>query len=226
MTASRTERMKTMPTEADARRAIVEACQEMNARGLNQNMSGNVSARYERNMLISPSAVPYHDLKPDMIASMDLSGDMSGTWEGPLKPSTEWRFHWKLMKQRSGVGAVIHAHSPYCTALAVLRRPIPACHYMIAAFGGNNVRCADYAAYGTPELAELVVQAMQDRTACLLANHGMVAAGESISDAMWRAVELETIARQYCLATLVGEPVILTDEEVSATLSRFADYSA
>lgn len=215
-----------MPTEADARREIIEACLEMNARGLNQNTSGNVSIRYQQSMLISPSAVPYQKLEPDMIAAMDLSGDMSGAWHGPLKPSTEWRFHWKLMKQRSSIGAVVHAHAPYCTALAVLRRPIPACHYMIAAFGGSDVRCAGYAAYGTPELAELVVQAMQDRTACLLANHGMVAAGESIGNAMWRAVELETIARQYYLAMLAGEPAILTQEEVSETLGRFADYGA
>ena len=215
-----------MPTEADARREIIEACLEMNARGLNQNTSGNVSIRYRQSMLISPSAVPYHELEPDMIASMDLSGDMSGAWQGPLKPSTEWRFHWNLMKQRSGIGALVHAHAPYCTTLAILRRPIPACHYMIAAFGGDNVRCAGYAAYGTPELAELVVQAMQDRTACLLANHGMVAAGDSISNAMWRAVELEAIARQYYLATLAGEPVILTEDEVSETLNRFADYGA
>ncbi len=218
--------MKIMPTEADARREIIEACLEMNARGLNQNASGNVSIRYRQNMLISPSAVPYRELEPDMIASMDLSGDMSGAWEGPLKPSTEWRFHWQLMKQRSGIGAVVHAHAPHCTALAILRRPIPACHYMIAAFGGNNVRCAGYAAYGTPELAELVVQAMRDRTACLLANHGMVAAGESIGKAMWRAIELEAIARQFHMAMLAGEPAILTDEEISETVRRFADYGA
>ena len=226
LTANRTERTDTMATEADARRGIIEACLEMNARGLNQNTSGNVSIRHGQNMLISPSAVPYQDLKPNMIASMDLSGDMSGAWEGPLKPSTEWRFHWQLMKQRSGVGAVVHAHAPYCTALAILRRPIPACHYMIAAFGGENVRCAGYAAYGTPELAELVVRAMENRTACLLANHGMVTAGESIGKAMWRAVELEAIARQYYLANLAGEPVILTQDEVTETLNRFAGYGA
>lgn len=213
-----------MATEADTRRDIVEACLEMNASGINQGTSGNVSIRYEDRMLISPSATPYAKMTPEMIASIDLAGDMTGTWDGPRKPSTEWRFHWLLMKQRADVTAVVHAHPTHCTALAILRKPIPACHYMIAAFGGTDVRCAGYATFGSPELADLAVTALEDRTACLLANHGMVAVGQGIEQAMWRAIELETIARQYCLSLQLGEPVILSTEDIDRTLDMFAGY--
>lgn len=211
-------------TEADARKDIVSACREMNANGLNQGTSGNISIRFEDRMLISPSATPYDQMTPDMIAAMDLTGEMTSDWEGPLKPSTEWRFHWKLLKERPEFAAIVHAHPSYCTALAILHKPIPACHYMIAAFGGTDVRCAGYHTFGTEDLAKMVVDAMTDRTACLLANHGMVAAGTSIQQAMWRAVELETIARQYCLALQLGDPVILSKDEIDETLKMFAGY--
>ena len=213
-----------MTLEAEARKDIVAACREMNAKGLNQGTSGNVSIRVGDVMLITPSATPYDDMTPDMIAAVDLSGGLPDAWAGPLKPSTEWRFHWKLLKERPDLAAIVHAHPTYCTALAILRRPIPAAHYMIAAFGGTDVRCAGYHTFGTMELADMVVEAMTDRTACLLANHGMIAAGAGISQAMWRAVELETIARQYHLACQLGDPVILSDDEIEETLRGFAGY--
>ena len=213
-----------MTTEADARKDIISACREMNAAGLNQGTSGNASVRYGDRMLITPSATPYDQMTPDMIASMDLSDDGAGAWEGPSKPSTEWRFHWKLLRERDDLSAIVHAHPPHCTALAILRRPIPACHYMIAAFGGRDVRCAGYHTFGTEKLADLVVEAMKDRTACLLANHGMIAGGIGIAKALWRAVELETIAQQYHLALQIGDPVILTKEEIDETLKMFAGY--
>lgn len=211
-------------TEDDARRRIIDACLEMNAAGINQGTSGNVSIRHEGRMLISPSATPYDAMTPEMIASIDLTGEMTGDWDGPRKPSTEWRFHWLLLKHREEVSAVVHAHPTYCTALAILRQPIPACHYMIAAFGGMDVRCAGYATFGTPELADLAFEALEDRTACLLANHGMVALGEGVDQALWRAVELEAIARQYHAARLIGEPVLLSEEEIDATFGMFAGY--
>lgn len=213
-----------MTTETDARKDLINACREMNAVGLNQGTSGNISVRHGDQMLISPSAVPYDQLAPDMIASMDLSGSMTGEWDGPLKPSTEWRFHWKLLNERGDLSAIVHAHPVHCTALAILRRSIPACHYMIAAFGGSDVRCADYHTFGTVELADMVVDAMTDRTACLLANHGMVAGGGNIAQAIWRAVELETIAHQYHLALQIGDPVLLSEEEIDETLKLFAGY--
>lgn len=213
-----------MTTEADARQDIIAACLEMNANGLNQGTSGNISIRHGTRMLISPSAVPYDKLTPDMIASMELSEEMSGTWEGPMKPSTEWRIHWQLLKERPDITAVVHAHPTYCTTLAILRKNIPACHYMIAAFGGMDVRCAGYHTFGSPELADMVVEAMEGRTACLLANHGMVAGGKGIEQAMWRAIELETLARQYYLASQLGDPVILSDEQMEETFKKFAGY--
>ncbi|MEM1385668.1 MAG: class II aldolase/adducin family protein, partial [Pseudomonadota bacterium] len=159
--------------EKDLRAEIVAACRAMNAQGINQGTSGNISARFEDRMLISPSAIPYDRMEPDMVASIPLD-DASGIWAGPLKPSTEWRFHHKLLRGRQDAGAVVHAHPIYCTTLAVARKPIPAAHYMIAAFGGNDVRCAGYATFGTEALSDLAIEAMQDRTACLLANHGMI----------------------------------------------------
>ncbi len=213
-----------MTTEADARLAIISACREMNASGLNQGTSGNISIRHGDRMLISPSAVPYDSMTPEMIAAVDLSGGMTETWDGPLKPSSEWRFHWKLLKERPDLTAIVHAHPTYCTALAILRKPIPACHYMIAAFGGVDVRCSDYHTFGTEALADMVIEAMTDRTACLLANHGMLAAGAGIEQAMWRAVELEAIARQYQLALQIGDPVILSDAQIAETLKAFAGY--
>src|ERR687886_1921005 len=127
--------------ELELRKAIVEACRWMNATGLNQGTSGNISARHGDAMLITPTGVPYDQLDPDDLPAMPLHGEY-GSWQGPLDPSSEWRFHLDIMKARPEVGAIVHAHSPYCTALAVARKEIPACHYMIAAAGGPTIRCA------------------------------------------------------------------------------------
>lgn len=208
--------------EKALRQEIIDRCREMNANGINQGTSGNISARFEDRMLISPSAIPYDEMKPAMIASMPLDGD--GDWEGPKKPSTEWRFHFKLLRDRPEVDAVIHTHATYCTTLALARKDIPACHYMVAAFGGNNVRCAGYATFGTDRLSDLAFKAMKDRTACLLANHGMIVVGEDLGKAMWRAVELETIAQQYYLALQIGGPVLLSDAAMNETHARFSSY--
>lgn len=210
-------------TERKLREEIVARCREMNASGINQGTSGNISARLGDRMLISPSATPYDQMTPDSVASVALE-DVDGAWEGPLKPSTEWRFHRELLRSRQDAGAVVHAHPPYCTALACARKPIPACHYMIAAFGGNDVKCAGYATFGTEELSNLALEAMRDRSACLLANHGMIAIGETLAKAMWRAVELETIARQYCLSLALGGPTILSHAEIGDTLEGFGSY--
>ncbi|WP_375570473.1 class II aldolase/adducin family protein [Ahrensia marina] len=213
-----------MATESNVRQDIIEACLEMNAIGLNQGTSGNVSVQYEDRMLISPSATQYAAMTPDMIAAIDLSGGMPETWDGPLKPSSEWRFHWLALKNREDVTAVVHAHPPYATALAILRKPIPACHYMIAAFGGMDVPVSGYATFGSRELADHVMAALEGRSACLMANHGMVATGMGLEQAMWRASELETIARQYHLASLIGEPHILSEEQIDDTRRSLKGY--
>lgn len=210
-------------TERDMRQAIIDQCLFMNACGLNQGTSGNISARFEDKMLITPSATPYDKLTPEMIASMPFDAEY-GTWHGPLKPSTEWRFHFDILKNRTDMGAVVHAHPTYCTTLAIAHKEIPACHYMIAAFGGTNVRCAPFARYGTPELSVLAIEALKDRSACLLANHGSIAMGEDLDKAMWRAVELEAIARQYVLSLTIGGPILLTDEQIAETAAGFSSY--
>lgn len=211
--------------QAADRQAIIDACRDMNASGLNQGTSGNVSVRHGAVMLITPSATPYDAMTPDMIAEMPLdAGAEDGAWSGPRKPSTEWRFHRDILRARPEIGAVVHAHPPYCTTLAVARRPIPACHYMIAAFGGKDVRCSGYATYGTAALSALALDALTDRTACLLANHGMIALGETLDKAMWRAVELETIARQYYQSLLIGGPVLLDDAAIAETMAGFGSY--
>ncbi|MBK0399047.1 class II aldolase/adducin family protein [Limibaculum sp. M0105] len=209
--------------ERALRKAIIEKCLWMNASGLNQGTSGNISARHGGRMLITPSATPYEAMEPEMIASMPIEGD-HGAWDGPLKPSTEWRFHLDIIRARPEVGAIIHTHSPYCTALAVARKPIPAAHYMVAAFGGTDVRCSDYATFGTEELSRAALRALEGRNACLLANHGMIVAGPGLEKAMWLAVELETLARQYFNALLIGGPVVLSDAEVAETAKSFASY--
>jgi len=209
--------------ERALRAALVAKARWMNASGLNQGTSGNLSARCGAAMLITPSATPYEAMKPAIIAKMPLEGEY-GAWRGPLKPSTEWRFHLDILRARREIGAVVHTHSPHATALSILRREIPACHYMVAAFGGTNVRLADYALYGTAALSANALAALDGRTACLLANHGMIALGRDLEHAMWSAVELETLARQYWLALSIGAPAILSEAEIAEVKASFANY--
>ena len=206
-------------TELDRRREIIDHCLRMNAAGINQGVSGNISVRFGDLMLITPTSIPYDRLMPEDIAAMSLAGN-DGAWEGPKPPSSEWRFHLDIMRSRPEVGAIVHTHPTYCTSLAIARRSIPACHYMIAIFGGDDVRCADYATYGTEQLSANVLKALEDRSACLLANHGAIATGFDLANAFWRAVELETIARQYFNALLIGGPVLLTAEEMRETFAK------
>jgi L-fuculose-phosphate aldolase len=209
--------------ERHLRQAIIDKCRWMNAAGLNQGTAGNISARFGERILITPSATSYDDITVEMIASMPLEGAY-GSWEGPLMPSTEWRFHLDIMKARSEVGAIVHVHATFATVLAIARRTIPACHYMVAAFGGNDVSCAEYATYGTKELSVNALAALEGRTACLLANHGLIATGPSLDKAMWTAVELETLAKQYYYSLALGSPVILSDEQIKDTQRGFATY--
>lgn len=211
------------PEHRAFRQTIIDACRWMNASGLNQGTSGNVSVRDGARMLITPSAVPYDAMEPEMIAAMPLDG--SDGWEGPSKPSSEWRFHRDLLMARPDVGAVVHTHAAHCTALAMARRGIPAAHYMIAAFGGD-VRCAPYATFGTQALSEAVVAAMDGRSACLMANHGMLVAGPTLARALWLAEELETLARQYVLSLALGGPVVLDQAEIARNIALFAGYGA
>ena len=209
-------------TENDLRQQLIDHARATVTMGLTQGTSGNVSARCEGAMLITPSGVPFEKLEPAMIARMPLDGD--GAWQGPLKPSSEWRFHLDILKARADVQAIIHAHSTYCTVHSILHRPIRAVHYMIAALGGSEILCTDYAPYGTPELSELAVAGLGARHAVLLGNHGMIVTGSDVEEALSRAVELETLAKQSYLASLAGAPVILPDDEIERIIERFKTY--
>lgn len=209
--------------ERELREDIIAQCRWMNATGLNQGTSGNISVRCGDHMLITPSATPYETMMPEMIALMPLHG-VRGEWDGSLKPSTEWPFHFDIMQARGDVGAIVHTHSPFATVLAILRRNIPACHYMVAAFGGNDVRCADFATFGTDALSAHALLALEGRNSCLLANHGMIATGPDLDKAMWRALELETLAKQYYHTLLLGGPVLLTDEQMAEAHAAFTNY--
>ncbi len=208
--------------EIEVRRAIIKHARAMNALGINQGTSGNLSARRGDSMLITPSGVAYDRLTSAMIASMKLNGD--GAWSGPSKPSSEWRFHLDIMNARPEAGAIVHTHANYCTALSMLRQPLRATHYMIAAFGGPDVRCTNYAPFGTQDLSDLAVEGLRDRFAVILGSHGMITIGRDLDEAMWRAVELETLAKQSWLAMSIGTPVILPDDEIMRTVERFRTY--
>lgn len=209
--------------EHSIRKAIIDACRWMNATGLNQGTAGNISVRHGEGFLISPSATPYEQMTPDMVAYVGLDTE-GGEFDGPLAPSTEWRFHRDILRARPELNAVLHAHPTYATALAMARKSIPPCHYMIAAFGGPDIRCAPYARYGTAELSVHAVAALEGRMGCLLANHGMITAGETLESAKWFATELETLSRQYHLSLLIGGPVLLDHDQIDEAAAAMSDY--
>jgi L-fuculose-phosphate aldolase len=208
--------------ELAIRRSIAEACRDMNALGINQGTSGNISVRWREGLLITPSGLPYERMTAEDIVPMQLDG----ACEHRLKPSSEWRFHCDIMKARADVGAIVHAHALYATAFAICRKDIPAVHYMIAAAGGPTIRCGAYASYGTAELSKIALAALEGRNACLLANHGLIATGPDLAKAMWLAVEVETLCRQYAAALQIGKPHILPDDEIARTLEKFKSYGA
>ncbi len=202
------------------RRDIIQTCLRMNAEGLNQGTSGNVSARVPEGMLITPSGVPYQDMKPGQIVTMGLDGAFLGGW----RPSSEWRMHLDVYRARAEAAAVVHTHSAYATALSSHRKGIPAFHYMVAVAGGEDIRCAPYATFGTQALSDAMLAALEDRRACLLANHGQIAFGPTLEKAYGLAVEVETLARQYLIASELGEPVQLDRREMAEVIDLFRTY--
>lgn len=199
---------------------IVEAMRSLISLGLSQGTAGNVSVRYRDGFLMTPSGIPADDLRPEDIVPMT----MAGGHDHALAPSSEWRFHRDILQRRPEIGAVVHAHPTYCTAFAMCGQEIPAVHYMIAAAGGPTIRCAPYAPYGTEELSVAAVAALDNRLGCLLANHGMIAIGSNLTKALWLAVEMEALCRQYAAALQVGKPIILSDAEIARTVRRFESY--
>lgn len=209
--------------EEERREEIVGVARASVERGLNRGTSGNVSARLPSGgMLITPSGVPYGRLAPDDLVRVGPDG----TARGPGTPSTEWRLHAAVYRDRPDARAVLHAHPPFSTALACLRREIPPFHYLVAAAGGDSIRCARYATFGTSELAEAVLAALAGRRACLMANHGMAALGGSPAAALELAEQVEALAEAYWRALQVGEPELLSEAEMREVRERISDYGA
>ena len=206
--------------ERQKREEIIRHCLEMNRSGLNQGTSGNLSLRHGEGLLITPTALPYEGMQPEDIVYLH----MDGTAEGRHKPSSEWRFHRDILRDRPDVNAVVHAHPTYCTILAIMNREIPPVHYMIAAAGGSTIRCAPYAIYGSEELSQNALDALQGRSACLLEHHGLIAIGRTLPRAMWLAVEVETLAKQYHGCLQIGEPRLLSEAQIAAVLEKFSGY--
>jgi L-fuculose-phosphate aldolase len=208
------------PAERGLRVRLVAAARRMSERGLNPGKSGNLSARLGGGFLVTPSGEAYDTLAHTDIVFVDERGGAKG--EHP--PSSEWRLHRAIYTQYPAAGAVVHTHSPHATTLACLRRSIPPFHYEVAFAGGRDIRCSDYATYGTQELSDLAVAALEGRRACLLANHGAVAYGADLDEATGLAEKVEALARLYCQALQLGEPVLLEDAEMDKVVEKFRSY--
>lgn len=202
------------------RKQVIETCLAMNEEGINQGTSGNVSVRVPEGFLITASGVPYKKMKSHHIVTMDLDGG----YEGGYLPSTEWRMHMDIYKARPEASAIVHVHSPYATALAALRKDVPAFHYMIGVTGGTSLRVSDYAEFGTQELSDTMLKAMTGRAACLLANHGQICFSGNLDKALWLAGEVEALCQQYWAACVAGKPVLLADAQMESVLKRFKTY--
>ena len=207
-------------TEVQARHDVTTVYREIGRRGLIAGSSGNVSQRTRKGMIITPSGCSAETLAPDGVVAMTLAGDVKGS----VAPSSEWAMHAAIYLAYPAAQSIVHTHSDACTALACLNEALPPFHYMVANFGGDDVRCAPYVTFGTPELARLAVAALAGRTACLLANHGMIVHATTADRALTAAVVLETLCRQYLLARSVGTPRQLSAEEMRAAHQRYQTY--
>ena len=202
------------------RELIIATALDMNELRLNRGKSGNISARIDKGFLVTPTGLAYESMQPIDIVAMTQDGKA----RGPRLPSSEWRFHRDIYAARREVGAIVHAHSPFATSIACLGRDIPPFHYMIAVAGGKDIRCAAYATFGTQQLSDHALRALEGRKACLLANHGMIAVGTSLTAALALAVEVEALAEQYWRALQIGTPNLLSDAEMEVVLEKFRTY--
>jgi L-fuculose-phosphate aldolase len=192
----------------------------MNSSGINQGTAGNLSVRSGDGFLITPSSLPYDTMTPDDIVEMDFSGTYAGR-----RPSSEWRFHRDILKARQDIDVVLHCHSIYATTLACHHKTIPSFHYMTGVAGGTTIRCSRYATFGTQELSDAALEALEGRLACLLGQHGQISLGKSMESALWLAVEVETLSRVYVQALTLGEPPILPDEEMERVIAQMKRMS-
>jgi L-fuculose-phosphate aldolase len=202
------------------REKMVDICRRMNSTGINQGTAGNLSVRTSDGFLITPSSLPYDSMTPDDLVEMDFDGTYLGR-----RPSSEWRFHRDILKCRADINVVLHCHSLYATTLACHHKTIPAFHYMVGVAGGTTVRCADYATFGTQALSDHALKALDGRLACLLGQHGQISLGKDLEQALWLAIEVETLSRMYVQVLTLGEPPILPDEEMARVLDQMKRMS-
>jgi L-fuculose-phosphate aldolase len=207
-------------TNKALREEMVAICRRMNSSGINQGTAGNLSVRSGDGFLITPSSLPYDTMTPDDIVEMDFSGTYAGR-----RPSSEWRFHRDILKARQDIDVVLHCHSIYATTLACHHKTIPSFHYMTGVAGGTTIRCSRYATFGTQELSDAALEALEGRLACLLGQHGQISLGKSMESALWLAVEVETLSRVYVQALTLGEPPILPDEEMERVIAQMERMS-
>ncbi len=207
--------------DAALRAAVVNGCRELARLGLTHGTSGNISVRRsQRQFFVSPTGMAYHAMEPEDVAMVDLDG----RWFGRRRPSSEWRFHRDILRSREDIGAVVHSHSAKATALACTGRGIPAFHYMVAVAGGIDIRCAAYHTFGTEELSRAALAALEDRRACLLANHGVITCGVNVPAAVALAGEVENLAAQYSIALGLGDVRILDELQMRGVLEKFQSY--
>jgi L-fuculose-phosphate aldolase len=209
------------PDEAELRRRMVRVMQAMDERGLNRGTSGNVSARCGEAMLVTPSGIPAQRLEPEQMVLIAADGSVP---DDALKPSSEWHMHQRLLQRRPDMAAVVHCHSRHATILACAHKPIPALHYMVAVGGGSSVPLAPYATFGSTELADAVVDALDGRFAALMANHGQVVVGRSLEAALSIAEEVEEQAAVYWGTLAIGGPKLLGEDEMATVMDRFKTY--
>jgi L-fuculose-phosphate aldolase len=203
------------------RRSILVGCRELAVRGLTPGTSGNISARRDaRGFFVSPTGMSYAELETRDIPLVTFDG----RWYGLKRPSSEWRFHRDILASRGEIGAIVHTHSPKATALACTGRAIPAFHYMVAAAGGADIRCAPYQTFGSQALSDAALEALEGRRACLLAHHGVIALGADVGAALALAREVEDLALKYCAALALGDVEILSAAEMARVLDKFRTY--
>lgn len=208
-------------SEREARLAVIETALEMSRRGLSPGRSGNVSCRHGGGMLITPTGLAYDTLQLEDIVRVASDGSVPGRQR---KPSSEWHFHLAVYAARPDLSALVHTHALHATVLACAHKPIPAFHYMVAVAGGSDIPLVPYATFGSAELARLVADGMRSRNACLMANHGMLAAGSSLLGALELAAEVEVLAEQYVKVLSLGAAHVLPPEEMERVLERFRGY--
>lgn len=199
---------------------LARIAEQLHTSGLNAGTSGNASIRLVDGLLVTPSAVPPDRMTPESMVELSIDGQPRSAGV----PTSEWRIHAAIYQQFPEAGAIVHTHSTYATALAVLREDLPAFHYQVAKAGGHLIACAEYAPFGSPELSDAVIAALGNRRACLMANHGMIAYAPTLDVAFALALEVETLCQQYLIARSVGRPHILSAEQMDDVLERFSQY--